>query len=58
MKLRLKNQFAGVLFDRFGTDIFIHPVDQYHCEATIRDIVISRQFYAWLVGLGKGGRLL
>ena len=58
VKLRLKNQFAGVLFDRFGTDIFIHPVDQYHCEATIRDIVISRQFYAWLVGLGKGGRLL
>ena len=58
VKFRLKNQFAGVLFDRFGTDIFIHPVDKYYCEATIRDIAISRQFYAWLVGLGKGVQLL
>ncbi len=58
VKLRLKNQFAGVLFDRFGTDIFIHPVDKYYCEATIRNIAISRQFYAWLVGLGKGVQLL
>ena len=48
-----RNTFAGVMIDRFGADVFMHPVDAEHfsCTATVN---VSPQFFGWLTGLGEG----
>ncbi len=48
--LRANTDMAGVLIDRFGKDIWLHS-DGQHCAAVI-EIVVSNQFYGWIVGLG------
>ena len=42
-----------VMIDRFGTDVFLHPVDPEHfsCSVTVN---VSPQFFGWLAGLGDG----
>lgn len=44
---------VGVMIDRFGTDVFLHPVDPEHfsCSVTVN---VSPQFFGWLAGLGDG----
>lgn len=44
---------VGVMIDRFGTDVFLHPVDAEHfsCSVTVN---VSPQFFGWLAGLGDG----
>ena len=48
---RAKNWIAGILFDRFGTDITISRIDDAHFETKV-DIAISPQFFGWLFALG------
>ena len=55
--LRCENSFAGIIIDRFGTDVDIYPSGDGHFEAHV-DVVISDQFYGWLVSLGQGIRLI
>ncbi len=44
---------VGVMIDRFGTDVFLHPIDKEHfsCSVTVN---VSPQFFGWLAGLGDG----
>lgn len=47
-----KKSLAGVMIDRFGTDllIFENKKGYFTCDV---EIVISKQFYGWLTGLGE-----
>ena len=47
------NSLVGVMIDRFGTDVFLHPVDAKHftCSVTVN---VSPQFFGWLAALGDG----
>ena len=51
-----ENHLVGVVIDRFGTDVMIHPHDQDHFHAGVT-VTVSPQFFGWLAGIGKGMRI-
>jgi len=55
--LLMENRLAGVMLDRFGTDISLRPMDKDTFRARIT-VEVSSQFYGWLAGLGKGVKML
>ncbi len=55
--LRVRNELAGVMIDRFGKDIWMHPVDDDHFHAKV-EVMVSNQFFGWLVGLGGGAKIV
>ena len=57
VKLRFGNALAGPVLDRLGTDAMLIPDGPEHF--TVRaDVVVSRQFYAWVCGFGDGVQIL
>jgi predicted DNA-binding transcriptional regulator YafY len=46
-----KNNLAGVVLDRFGSDIWMRPLDEEHFKARV-EVTVSSQFFGWLTGLG------
>lgn len=50
--IQFPNHLAGVVIDRFGKDISLHRVDGEHFTIHV-NIVLSRQFLAWVIGLGE-----
>lgn len=57
VKLCFQNSLAGVAIDQFGPDAMLIPYDEDHFTVTIRTAV-NVQFFAWLLGLGDGVRIL
>jgi predicted DNA-binding transcriptional regulator YafY len=57
VKLCFLNSLAGVAIDQFGPDAMLIPYDEEHFTVTIRTAV-NVQFFAWLLGLGDGVRIL
>ncbi len=55
--LQGKKELAGVLLDRFGTDIFMRPLDEETFSATMT-VTVSKQFFGWLAAIGPGLRLV
>ena len=55
--LELPRQMAGVVLDRFGKDTPLRREGEDRLRARIA-VVVSDQFYGWLAGLGRGGRIL
>ena len=56
LTLEGESSFAGAVIDRFGTDVMMRPYGEGGFRATVT-VSISRQFYGWLAGLGKGIRI-
>lgn len=50
--MRFNNILRGVVYDRFGDVMFSEDKDGRHFEITT-DIAVSRQFFGWILGLGK-----
>lgn len=55
--LLVENDLAGVLIDRFGRDVWMHPQDEGYFTAVV-DVMVSNQFYGWIVGLGGKVRIV
>jgi len=56
--VELENSMCGVFLDRFGKeDITFYPVDKNHSKF-MADVNVSKQFFAWLFGLGTQVRLV
>lgn len=53
VKLLVKNEFAGIIIDRFGKDIMFLPCDSQHFTVNV-DVQISSQFFGWVFALGDG----
>ena len=51
-----ENHLVGVVIDRFGTDVMIHPHDEEHFHVGVT-VTVSPQFFRWLAGIGKGIRI-
>lgn len=50
--LRVKNELASVIADRFGTDIGVyHDEDENYFRCSVK-VQKSRQFFSWLSGFG------
>ena len=55
--LRCRNELAGVIIDRFGTEISIVPEDGGDFTTHVL-VSVSPQFYGWIAGLGGQVRIL
>lgn len=52
VRLRFHNRLIGVVVDRFGRDIMIHPSSGEHFALTVR-VAVSPKFISWLFGFGS-----
>ena len=55
--LRCENQLAGVITDRFGSEIRMTRDGEDHFIAVV-PVSVSRQFFGWLTAIGNGLRLV
>lgn len=57
VKLRCKNHMAGIIIDKFGTEIpFLHP-DSEHFEFTAK-VAVCHLFFGWLISFGNEIQIL
>lgn len=57
VKLECENYLAGVIIDRFGTDVMMYPKDEEHFIANVR-VAVSGQFLTWVMSLGDGATIV
>ncbi len=55
--IKCDNSFAGVMIDRFGKDVSMVRLDEEHFVTNV-EVSVSRQFLAWIIGLGEGVTIL
>lgn len=57
VRLLISNDMAGVIIDRFGTDVTFIPMDSTHSTVSIT-VALSSQFFGWLFALGSKVRII
>ena len=57
VKLEFKDDFVGVLLDRFGKDIMIHPSTNKGYSITSVEVALSDQFFGWVFALGDNVKI-
>ena len=55
--LQVENELAGVMIDRFGKEVWMHPLDADHVKVQVQ-VMVSDHFFGWLVGLGGKARIV
>lgn len=53
VRIECDNSFAGVMIDRFGKDVSMIRLDDERFVVNV-EVAVSRQFLAWIIGLGDG----
>lgn len=53
VRIECDNSFAGVMIDRFGKDVSMIRIDDKRFAVNV-EVAVSRQFLAWIIGLGEG----
>lgn len=51
VRLRVENELAGVIIDRFGKDVMLVPEDGEHFTVQT-DVIVSPQFFGWICSFG------
>ena len=51
VSFRGKRHLAGVILDRFGSDIWMRPLDEDTFSAQVT-VTVSRQFFGWMTAIG------
>ena len=51
------NEYVGVMLDRFGRDIMIHPAKEEGWSEFSVDVSLSDQFLGWIFALGKNVKI-
>ncbi len=57
VRILFRNDFVGVLLDRFGKDITITESDEEDWSETTVEVAISDQFFGWVFSLGDNVKL-
>ena len=57
VKLRVANNLAGVIIDRFGKNVMMIPEDEDHFTVNV-DVHVSKQFLGWIFSLGESVRIV
>ena len=52
VRIAFKDEMVGVIIDRFGKNITIHPSKQEGWSETVVKVAVSRQFFGWIFALG------
>ncbi len=47
-----RKNLMNAVMDRFGSDVFVSPVDKEHFQISV-PVAVSQQFYGWVFGLGN-----
>lgn len=55
--LQCKNEFAGVIIDRFGRGVSLIKKDDEHFTVAVK-VSVSSQFFAWAFALGDGVKII
>ena len=55
--IECENSLVGVMIDRFGKEITIISKEDEHFIINVQ-VVSSRQFLAWIIGLGNGAKII
>ena len=58
VKIRFRDDLAGVIIDRFGKDITIRPSSEEGWSETRVEVAVSDQFFGWIFALGQGVKIL
>lgn len=57
VQMRFENHLVGAVLDRLGSEVFIVPDGPAHF--TVRtDVVVSPQFFAWVLGFGSQAQIV
>lgn len=56
VQLQGPKSLVGVILDRFGTDIWMRPLDEETFSAQVT-VTVSRQFFGWMCAIGSGLRI-
>lgn len=54
--LSFPNTLVGVVLDRFGKDVLIRKISEERFAVHVK-VMVSRQFYGWLAGIGKEAKV-
>ncbi len=57
VRLECDNALAGVMIDRFGKDMSLIRLDDKKFAVNV-EVAVSRQFLAWIIGLGEGVKIV
>lgn len=57
VRIRFHNRFVGVVIDRFGKDVPLHPDGEEHFIARV-EVAVSEQFFGWITGLGRDVQII
>ena len=49
--LKCRKSLAHIIFDRFGTEVSVRPVDGEYFEVTVK-VIASRPFFSWIFQFG------
>ena len=52
VRIAFKNEMVGVIIDRFGKNIVIHPSRQDGWSETVVKVAVSKHFFGWIFALG------
>ncbi len=55
--IQFANELAGVVFDQFGRDIVLVPVDESHFKCSVK-VSVSRKFLSWMMSFGIRAKIL
>ncbi len=56
VRIECNNGFAGVMIDRFGSDVMMVPIDGEHFAINVK-VAVSMQFLHWVMALGNGVKI-
>ena len=56
MHILCRNEFAGIMIDRFGKEVPLRKTDEEHFEISV-EVAVSGIFLGWIMGLGDGVRI-
>lgn len=57
VRIRFQNRFVDAVYDMFGREVLLIPVDKDHFTVAV-DVEISPPFFAWVSTFGKSARIL
>ena len=57
VKLRVANDLAGAIIDRFGKNVMMIPEDEAYFTVNV-DVHVSKQFLGWIISLGEGVKII
>lgn len=57
VKLLVDNALVGVILDRYGKNVMLHPLNEGQFTVNV-DVHVSRQFLGWIISLGDGIKII